>query len=221
MLSSPGFACVRYVGVAGAYGTQGGDFIPAPALFDLAFGSNWLDAHGKRKASVDRAGALIADTLAGGGHIWIMDGGQSDFSAAALGVALERTNVETTRARVHVIKHSDWNEEVTSPEALAFVRTNADYRKIPDGNATGNGTPGYRTNEAGLWHRIPVEGHAATMWKTARDLANAQNGVGYENTAIRAGGFDFSDTVEAAYVFGLEELDDAAAFLAHFLGPRQ
>ena len=219
MLAAPELSCVRYLAVAGSYGTQEGDFVPAPALFERAFGARWRDAHGDRDSAVHDVARAAIDTLDEGGDIWIMEAGQSDFSAAVLARVLESISKEATRGRVHIVQHSEWNEDVTSREALAYVKRYADYRKIPDGNAVGNGSPGYRTSDAGPWERVLGDERVGDIWREARRVADAYNGVGYDNEAIRSGGFDFSDTVEAAYIFGFAELNDASEFVDYFLSP--
>ena len=44
LLKQPEFECVNAIGVAGAYGTQGGEYIEAPALMQLAFGDDGGEA---------------------------------------------------------------------------------------------------------------------------------------------------------------------------------
>jgi hypothetical protein len=81
MLSDPRFSEVKFHAVAGAYGTQGGEYVPAPALFDMVFGSHWSDAHGNYKSALKTVTGIAVETLGNGGDIWIAEAGQSDFSA--------------------------------------------------------------------------------------------------------------------------------------------
>ena len=96
--------------------------------------------------------------------------------------------------RIHVVQHSDWNEKVTSPENLQFVKNNSDYQKIPDGNVVGNGTPGFRSLEHIDWKNKFTNPKLIEIWQLAIDLSNEYNGKEgrYKNEAILAGGFDFS-----------------------------
>lgn len=219
MLAEPSFACVQHVAVAGTYGTQDGDYVAAPTLFDQAYGEQWQDAHGRRKEAIRNVADRVIETLAGGGEVWVMEGGQSDFSAAVLAEVLEQLSGELTRSSVHIVQHADWNEEVTSPDALAYVKRHADYRKIPDGNAAGNGSPNYRTPDSGHWQRLLADKRVGKVWMEARRIADEYNGKGYFNEAVAAGGLDYSDTVEAVYIFGLMDLVDTPRFLDHFVAP--
>jgi hypothetical protein len=124
--------------------------------------------------------------------------------------------------RVHIVQHADWNEEVTSPEALAFVKEAATYHRIPDGNVVGNGTPGFRTENPVEWRAAIRNARLTEIWETAIRIGNAYNGVDgrYLNTAIKGGGLDFSDVSETAWIFGFEDLVDASDFFREF-GERQ
>ena len=88
MLASPGFECVNYRAVSGTYGTQGGNYVDPENIFADAFGENWIDAHSDREAAIQDLAAEVAETLSESGHVWIMEGGQSDVSAHVLFVAL-------------------------------------------------------------------------------------------------------------------------------------
>lgn len=217
VLADPDYACVQYVAVAGAYGTQGGDYIAAPALFDLAFGAHWLDAHASRQATIATLAGRITATLAGGGEVWILEAGQSDVSAAAIGAAHAAAPEQPYRSHVHVIQHSEWNEQASSPDALAYVKLAVDYHRIPDGNAEGNGSPGFRTESADAWGALLGNPETGALWAEAKRLADLHNGkTGYDNPAVKAGGLDFSDTSEAAWLFGFEDMPGVTAFVDRF-----
>lgn len=218
LLKHDAFACVEAIGVAGAYGTQGGDYIHSPALFDLAFGDNWLDGHNDRDATIEAQAELFIDTLRDGGDIWIMIAGQADIAADALSLAVERAPDLPYKSHLHLIQHSDWNESVTAPEKLAFVRETADYQKIADGNARGNGTPGYTLADGQLWPRVLADPKIGALWEAAKQLADKKNpNSAYVNPSVSAGGFDFSDTSEMVHVFGLNVLDNVPLFLDYVL----
>jgi hypothetical protein len=218
VLSHPAFACVDHLAVAGTYGVQRGDYVDPEDLFSNAFGANWLDAHRDREGTVRALAMRIAFVLAEGGHVWIMEAGQSDVSAAALQQVRARMPDAPMRDRVHIVQHSSWNERSTAADALAYVQANTDYVKIPDGNATGNGSPGFNTTEDAAWAPLTSAPVMGGVWRQARVLAREKNGTGYNNRSIAAGGLDFSDTAEAMWIFGYEGMhgvDDFVATFAH------
>lgn len=218
LLKHPDFACVEAVGVAGAYGTQGGDYIASPDLFDLAFGDRWLDGHGDREATIAHQADLFVNTLTRGGDVWVMIAGQADIAADALIMAMREQPDLPYKTRLHLIQHSDWNESVTSPEKLALVQAETDYRKIPDGNFPGNGSPDFTDPDAGLWAEILADPDIGPLWTEAKRLADAHNPTAaYVNPAVAAGGFDFSDTAELAHVFDLKDLGTVDAFFHYVL----
>jgi hypothetical protein len=213
MLRHPRFACVRYWAVAGTVGTQQGDFVPAPKLFDLAFGKNWRDANANWKGAMAAGLKRAKATLKRGGDIWIMEAGQSDFSAELL------DKLAADKGRIHIVQHSQWNEEMTAPAALAFVRANSDYQKIPDGNVVGNETPGFNSKDGRRWPALLANRRVGPMWQEAKRLADRYNPQSaYVNPSIAAGGFDFSDAAEAAWIFNFGGLHDTNAFFDAFVG---
>ena len=217
MLRDPRFACVRHVATAGAYGRQAGAFIDAPKLFDLAFPGNWVDAHADRPAAVAALTARMLATLQAGGDIWVMEAGQSDVTAAVLANLRQRAPDIDTKRHVHVVQHSSWNESATVRSALDLVRSQTDYLKIPDGNTVGNGSPGFNTPDGSAWPALLSDPKSGATWVEARQRALTANATSlYRNPGIAAGGLDFSDTAEAAYIFGFEGLRDVDAYVAAF-----
>ena len=92
--------------------------------------------------------------------------------------------------RVHVIQHSGWNEDQTTPEALRYVQETVDYIRIPDANAFLNvagGVPSFE--EAARAH--PVFGQ---VWQAA---------FAYYDPGER---LDFSDTGELLYLLDLGQM---------------
>ena len=116
--------------------------------------------------------------------------------------------------RIHLVQHSDWNEEVTSPAYLDFVKTNIDYQKIPDGNVVGNGSPGFRSPEYTQWKDKMTNTKLIETWQLAIDLSNKYNGKEgrYLNEAISAGGLDFSDLSEVCWILGLQDIKNTEHF---------
>lgn len=214
LMSQPSFTGINYHAVAGAYGIQEGLYVSPNSLFQLAFGNNWTDAHADIKAAVTKVKALVASTLTNQGDVWIADAGQSDFTAELIkGITAEYPNIEI-KQRMHVVQHSDWNEEVTSPEKLQLVKTYADYHKIPDGNVVGNGTPGFKTAAFNPIKNSHLNPKLLEIWQHTLDLANQYNGKEgrYVNEAILAGGVDFSDLCEVCWILGLRDIKDAEHF---------
>ncbi|WP_114520960.1 hypothetical protein [Altererythrobacter sp. ZODW24] len=216
VLRDPAFSCVNYIATAGAYGTQDGDFLPAKLLFDLSFGENWVDAHADQNVAVLALTEKAKLTIAGGGQVWITEAGQSDVTAKVL----MKLPAEL-RGKVHVVQHSDWNESVTTPAALAFAKTEANYHKIADGNFPDNGTPAYNTPDGSAWAQLLAHPEHGAAWAEARRLSLKHNGFsGYDNPAVKAGGLDFSDTVEAAWIFGFVDMAGVQDFADRF-SPKQ
>jgi hypothetical protein len=151
ILADSRFKDVRYHAVAGAYGIQEGLYVPANELFQAAFGRNWSDAHSDFERALREVTAVAKNSLERGGNIWIADAGQSDFSAALIrNIKTVLPKVET-KSRINVVQHSEWNEIVTAPDNLSYVKENASYHKIPDGNFIGNGSPGLKTDKIVNW----------------------------------------------------------------------
>lgn len=218
MLADPRFSEVRHHAVAGAYGTQGGLYVPANELFEAAFGDNWSDAHADFDQALSEVAALVVETLDAGGDVWIAEAGQSDFSAALVRTAKAELPETDVGERVHVVQHSEWNESSTTPEDLTYVKKYASYHKIPDGNAAGNGTPGFRTSEPVDWRTHVRAPDLVAIWEMALQIADTYNGTEnrYTNPDIATGGMDFSDVAETCWIFGFAELADAEAFFEEF-----
>ncbi|MGB5204759.1 MAG: hypothetical protein WBN63_11265 [Eudoraea sp.] len=214
LLSNLKFSKIKYHAVAGTYGIQDGLYVPPNDLFQLAFGDNWTDAHENLAKAVEQVKAIAKATLENQGDIWIAEAGQSDFSAElvkAIQTDLPDINISQ---RIHIVQHSTWNEEVTSPASLDYVKKNTDYQKIPDGNQVGNGTPGFRSSKVTKWKDKISNPELIETWSLAIDLSNRYNGKEgrYLNEAIAAGGLDFSDFSEVCWILGLQDLKDTEQF---------
>lgn len=222
MLRDSRFSGVTYHAVAGAYGTQGGLYIPANELFDEAFGRNWSDAHADFDRAVIEVSDLVSNTLSRGGDVWIAEAGQSDFSASVVRVVRSRLPEINTQERIHVVQHSEWNEGSTHPDNLAFVRNYTSYYKIPDGNAVGNGSPGFASYSAVNWRAHVQDADQIDIWEMALQITVNFNGKEsrYNNQFISSGGMDFSDVSETCWIFGFEYLYDAEAFFEEFASGR-
>ena len=114
LMNHPDFRSVRYKSVAGTYGVQEGLYVPPNDLLNLAFGKKWVDAHADRETAVKKVMKQVKKTLKSGGDVWIAEAGQSDFSALLI-QEIEQTLPEIVLSeRVHIVQHSNWNEEVTA-----------------------------------------------------------------------------------------------------------
>ncbi|MDX1627274.1 MAG: hypothetical protein R3345_01170 [Fulvivirga sp.] len=219
LLSDSKFSKINYHAVAGTYGIQEGLYVPPNDLFNLAFGDNWTDAHENSQNAVVQVKKIALSTLENQGDIWIAEAGQSDFTARLIkAIQADRPDIAIA-ARIHVVQHAEWNEKVTSPEYLEFVKKNADYHKIPDGNAVGNGTPGFRNPDYTQWKRKISNPELTEIWQLAIDLSNKYNGKEgrYHNEAISAGGLDFSDFAAVCWILGLHhDIKDAEDFFNRF-----
>ncbi len=218
LLSDSNFIGIKYHAVAGTYGIQDGLYVPPNTLFQLAFGDNWTDAHNNLQPAVKRVMTIIKPILENQGDIWIAEAGQSNFTAALIKAIQNEWPQLQIEHRIHVIQHSDWNEQSTAPESLAFVKINVDYRKIPDGNVVGNGTPGFRDPEFRQWKEEMNNPMLLQLWQHTIDLANQYNGKEgrYLNEAIAAGGLDFSDLSEVCWILSITDLRDTEQFFEQY-----
>lgn len=218
MLGDPRLAGVRFHAVAGAYGTQGGLYVPANELFNASFGRNWSDAHADFDRALAEVTVLVASVLNDGGNIWIAEAGQSDFSAALVENIKKILSGIDTKQRITIVQHSEWNEGSTSPDKLAYVKEHTSYNKIPDGNAIGNGSPGFRISTPFGWRTYIKRSELVDIWEMALEIANRYNGSEnrYNNTTIKSGGMDFSDVSETCWIFGFNDLRNVEAFFKEF-----
>ncbi len=218
LASSKQFSSLKFHAVAGTYGVQEGLYVPANELFQLAFKDNWTDAHKNVNAAVIKVMEEIKSTLNNGGNIWIAEAGQSDFTALLIKAIQHSHPTMSIKERIHVVQHSDWNEEVTTTEFLDYVKRISNYHKIQDGNALGNGTPGFRSPEYDSWKKKFKNPELIAIWELAISLSNKYNGEDgrYNNEAIANGGLDFSDLSEVCWILGLEDIVDMEEFFEKF-----
>lgn len=218
LLSAPEYSDVKFHAVAGTYGVQEGLYVPPEKLMRLAFSKNWSDAHKNPGKALNKVANKVKKVLENGGDIWIAEAGQSDFSASLVKAIHHDLPEYDLKERWHIVQHSDWNEEVTSPESLEYVKENIDYHKIPDGNTVGNGTPGFRTPNYEAWKYKITDTHLLKVWQLAVDLGNQYNGADgrYNNEAIAERGIDFSDLSEVCWILGLQDINDTEEFFDRF-----
>ncbi len=180
--------------VAGTYGEYSRDrYVPASeSLMASVWGSNWLNAHSNREASIGAAVNRWASVLASGGDVWVAEGGPSDFTAEVV----RRINVQhtefNTRNRIHVIQHSGWNEDHALASALAYVRNNTRYLQIDDGNHP-NATADLRfeSHNNGAFVSRALSSNYSSEWGVAFAYLSPSEKL------------DFSDAVELLYIVGI------------------
>jgi hypothetical protein len=183
----------RVLPVSGAYGLNAADFNPASdAVMDAVWNDvgGWVAAHDNRAAALETMTERWVATLQAGHDVWVKEGGQSDLTAEVVRRIEASLPDVDTRARIHVVQHSDWNQDQTTPEALAFVRGHTDYIRIRDANAYLNLAGGDSAFE------VAALGNAdyGAMWRAA---------FSYYPPSER---LDFSDTGELMHILGLGEI---------------
>jgi len=238
LLAHPDFQGVNYLGVAGAYGNQPSNnnmqYIDTKSLFKIGFGeenADWIDAHADRVVNNDYtySADFIADKakpiLQAGGKIWVMEAGQSNITADWV-AELIAEGVTNTKTHVIVVQHSSWNEGQTNSSDLDYVKNNANYVQIDDGNRPygtgtdrGDNTPDFEEEDETYMTQILSSSNpnnfTRTMWTNANDLAL---GSSYTYGPIPGGGIDFSDTCEVMWIFDLNhDYKTVQSFLDKFI----
>lgn len=181
------------VAVSGAYGLNKQSFNPKS---DAVMDATWNDRGGWIAADRDRAAAVATllkrwvVTLETGGDVYVKEGGQSDITAELVKLIREQHPDIDSQKRIHVVQHSDWNENHTTPNALAYTQENTNYIRIPDANRYLNRPEGDATfGKVAAQH--PLFGK---FWSAA---------FAYYPPEQR---LDFSDTGELMHILGLGEL---------------
>lgn len=194
------------VAVSGAYGENADRFNPkSDRVMDVTWNGlgGWLAAHDDWDRAVDKLVARWRKTLAAGGDVWVKEGGQSDITTAALKrIRQEAPDVDTT-SRVHVVQHSDWNEDQTTDAALDYAKANAHYIRIRDANAYLN----IRGGDEAFERAATSHPEFADTWKAAFEYYDPDERL------------DFSDTGELLHILGLGELG-VDKFRQRFLSER-
>jgi hypothetical protein len=218
ILGDSRFSNVKYHAIAGTYGIQESLYVPANKLFDIAFGTHWLDANSNFEQALSEVTKVVANTLKDGGDIWIAEAGQSDFSASLIKNIKNTLLSINTKLRIHIVQHSNWNENNTLESNLLYVKENANYIKIPDGNVIGNGSPGFYTEDKVNWRNYITDPKLINIWEKAFEIVNKYNGQDgrHNNPAIAKGGIDFSDVAETCWIFGFNHLKNAEQHFNEF-----
>jgi hypothetical protein len=198
--------------IGGAYGADNASTYRSESepVMDAVWGSgNWINADADWQGAVTRSADRWQQTLENCGDIWIAEGGQSDLSADIVRELKNRLPSLDTNRRIHLVQHSNWNEEKALDADLRYVKDNTDYIRIPDGNGGGNGTADLNDqNYNGPFIGLALGGSNAAGWEAAFDYYSPQNAR-----------LDFSDTVELLEILDIntDQVDDIEDFADLFL----
>ena len=124
------------VAVSGTYGLNKDSFNKqSDRVMDAVWGdTGWIAANDNWRPAVEALTNKWLKTINNGGNIWVKEGGQSDITADVIKRIVQTDSDIKTRDRIFVVQHSDWNEDQTTPQALAYVRNMATYIRIDDAN---------------------------------------------------------------------------------------
>lgn len=179
--------------VSGAYGKNKHSFNrKSDAVMDTVWNDRggWVAADRDWEAAVKVIYTRWHTTLNADGDVYVKEGGQSDITAAVVKLLRQEHPEIATRQRIHVVQHSNWNENQTTPEALEYVKGNTHYVRIKDAN-----------------RYLNVEGGDAAFEKSA--MAHPVFGPGWKAAFEYyppAQRLDFSDTGELLHILGLGEI---------------
>ncbi len=199
--------------VSGTYGFQDDPYQwSSESVMTATWGSDgWLNAHNSWNGAVENTVSVWSRVLSNEGHIWIAEGGQSDFTADVLRKLRQNYTQQLLVNRVHLIQHSDWNENHTRSRNLSFVKNNTRYIKIADGNLKGNGTAGLKEDP----------GNRAGNRRIENFILLARNSIfsdvwsaAFNYLSPRSKKLDFSDTVELLHILGIgtDEVSNCSDF---------
>lgn len=140
--------------------------------------------------------------LQNGSIVWVAETGKSNFTADWCRELVKRKFTATDiKSHVILVQHSDTNERMTNDDDLKYVRNLTQYYKIPDGNSSGNGTPGYRSYETLYMQKTLSPDNPNPR---AREIFAAikTGSEGGRNKRLDKGGLDYSDHVAVWWIMG-------------------
>jgi hypothetical protein len=235
------------------------DAFPGPfqkngmAVMSAAWGNAWLNAHNYNNSNdapnaqaVEQTAKKWYNTLQNGAHVWVAEGGPSDFTAHVLRYLENRLNYQFQNPRrIHLIQHGAeacknsehvrLNEKCTLKENLRYVQDNTDYEIIGNGNCSQNRnvflpTANFRSTNISFnrsFQNATAKHSTSEAWKSAFKFYNPVEAGNNTAEHIRDGktipfpwaGLDFSDTVELMRILGvgIDKVSDCADFLNFFL----
>jgi hypothetical protein len=221
-------------------------------VMSATWGNAWLNAHNYNNnyapnaQAVKRTAKKWRHTLQNGGHVWVAEGGPSDFTAHVLKYMKNRLNYQFKKPRrIHVIQHGAepcskpnhyrLNERNTGKDNLRYVQNHTDYEIIGNGNCSQKNdvflpTANFRSKNKAFNQRFKNAAakhvYAAAWSRTFKYWDPVKTGNN-EALAIRDGvtmkypwaALDFSDTVELMRILGIgiDKVSDCKDFLNVFL----
>lgn len=223
----------------------------AMKVMRAAWGNNWLNAHnGNNEApnavAVEKTAKKWFHTLQKGGHVWVAEGGPSDFTAHVLKYMKNRLDYQFKQPRrIHVIQHGAkpcsnpknfrLNEKWTVPSNLGYVQNNTDYQIIGNGNCSQKNdvflpTANFRSTDKTFnktFKTAAAKSINAAAWSSAFKYWDPVNSGNNEALKITDGdtitypwaALDFSDTVELMRILGIgiNKVNDCKDFLNVFI----
>ncbi len=213
---------VNIYAVSGAIGEQGGLFIDSEELFNMIFGKRWTAANNDWDGAVADIVEVVLPILNKGGKVWVQEAGQSDITADWVREIAKSVDAQTIKEQVIVVQHSNWNEEQTNDDDLAYVKSATNYFSINDGNALPTekwgdrgpySTPAYRAKEANwiVEAKESANKKAAKLWIVADKIIDTYFPDGFEHewSYIHYDGVDYSDCCENWWILGIGEVADS------------
>jgi len=183
-------------------------------VMKASWGAQYLDAHGQRETAVRESVTRWASTLSNGSHVWIAEGGQSDFTADVVR-QIETSYPNINLNNIHVIQHSAgssaYNERFTDSANLSYLKIKVSYQTIPNGNMGGNGSAGlnqqsfYFVNTARA-SRFGAEWNAGFEYLPPDCIDRTENCK-----------LDFSDTVGLLYIIDDTDTQNVNDFANKYL----
>ena len=167
-----------------------------PAMTGI-FWNNYLNAHKNWNWSVDTASARWAGIIKNGKKVHVAEWWQADFTADVMRKMKSShwLNDQQIKNWLIVVQHSDWNETHANQWDLNYVRSNATYRKIADGNRWWNGTANLNQLSPSFVATAKNSPYK-DAWNAAFAYLNPNGCPGRKESCK----LDFSDTVELLYI---------------------
>lgn len=159
-------------------------------VMNSTYGNAWVDAGNNRALAIDAMADEWIGTMRNGGDVWVAEGGVSDFTADVVREVQNRRPDLDTASRIHVVHHSTRNVNATSVANLALIQNETEFIKIDDGNDD-NGTGDLFMNSDGF--------------EAATNQSQFSAGWAAAFAQLPADELDFSDTITALYVLGVDK----------------
>ena len=149
------YSDVNHVLVGSAQGHNWASPTAGSASHTQSMFPDWVDAKANTKGTTSFDGEsvitianVIESTLNNQGTVHIAEGGPSDFTAEVIRLLQSRGVSGANLKRIRVVQHSAgssaWNEQQTSRENIALVKSVATWVPIANGNVGGNATADFQ-----------------------------------------------------------------------------